>query len=87
MDSCFIRNSWTFNDKTITVCCQDVSDRIEKESEESEVVKRLEWGGAKIVKGDWKKHITQELQEGLVLYYCKFGNFCEVFIFAKLRIC
>ena len=44
-----------------------MSDRIEKESEESEVVKRLEWGGAKIVKGDWKKHITQELQEGLVL--------------------
>ena len=46
-----------------------MSDRIEKESEESEVVKRLEWGGAKIVKGDWKKHITQELQEGLVLIY------------------
>ena len=44
---------------------QDVSDRIEKESEESEVVKRLEWGGASIVKGDWRKHISQELQEGL----------------------
>lgn len=44
---------------------QDVSDRIEKESEESEVVKRLEWGGSTVVKGDWKKHISTELQEDL----------------------
>ena len=50
----------------IIVLIQDVSDRIEKESEESEVVKRLEWGGATVVKGDWKKHITTELQEGLL---------------------
>ena len=42
-----------------------MSDRIEKEAEESEVVKRLEWGGSTVVKGDWRKHISPELQEGL----------------------
>ena len=43
---------------------QDVSDRIEKESEESEVVKRLEWGGIRVVKEDWREHISVELQNG-----------------------
>ncbi|KAL4240931.1 Serine/threonine-protein kinase/endoribonuclease IRE1 [Mactra antiquata] len=44
---------------------QDVSDRIEKESEESTVVKKLEWGGDRVVKGDWRKHISMELQNDL----------------------
>ncbi|WAQ95754.1 ERN1-like protein [Mya arenaria] len=41
---------------------QNVSDRIEKDSEESMVVKQLEWGGDRVVKGDWRKNITMELQ-------------------------
>ncbi|XP_045214288.2 serine/threonine-protein kinase/endoribonuclease IRE1-like [Mercenaria mercenaria] len=44
---------------------QDVSDRIEKECEESVVVKRLEWGGDRVVKGDWRSHISKELQDDL----------------------
>ena len=51
-----------------------MSDRIEKESEESEVVKRLECIGATIsrdtiVNVDWRKHISQELQQGLYLVH------------------
>lgn len=46
---------------------QDVSDRIEKESEESEVVKHLEYGGDRVVKGDWRKHISTELQNGRLM--------------------
>ncbi|KAJ8317880.1 hypothetical protein KUTeg_002971 [Tegillarca granosa] len=44
---------------------QDVSDRIEKETEECEVVQRLETRGLEVVKFDWKKHITVELQNDL----------------------
>jgi hypothetical protein len=47
-------------------CFQDVSDRIEKESESSLVVKKLEWGGDRVVKGDWRNHISMELQNGNV---------------------
>ncbi|KAL3877911.1 hypothetical protein ACJMK2_035553 [Sinanodonta woodiana] len=44
---------------------QDVSDRIEKEKEDCEVILRLELGGTTVVKGDWKKHICLELQNDL----------------------
>ncbi|KAK3586701.1 hypothetical protein CHS0354_039173 [Potamilus streckersoni] len=44
---------------------QDVSDRIEKEKEDCEVIQRLETGGTTIIKGDWKKHICLELQNDL----------------------
>ena len=65
-----------------------MSDRIEKESEESEVVKRLEWGGATIVKGDWKRHISQELQEGLYWFYLlKICSMSEAVLFWCLIRC
>ncbi|KAK6170116.1 hypothetical protein SNE40_018589 [Patella caerulea] len=44
---------------------QDVSDRIEKETEECEAVQRLEKDAYVIVKYDWRKNITSELQEDL----------------------
>lgn len=45
---------------------QDLSDRTEKEKAETcEVVQRLETGSDLIIKNDWKKHITEELQEDL----------------------
>lgn len=47
---------------------QDVSDRIEKEPPESEVVRRLERGGFEVVRGDWREHITEELQKDLRKY-------------------
>ncbi|XP_046337204.2 serine/threonine-protein kinase/endoribonuclease IRE1-like [Haliotis rufescens] len=44
---------------------QDVSDRIEKEKEDSEVVRRLEKEAHAIVRWDWRRNITQELQNDL----------------------
>ncbi|XP_033737119.1 serine/threonine-protein kinase/endoribonuclease IRE1-like [Pecten maximus] len=44
---------------------QDVSDRIEKETEQCEVVQKLEAGGSEVVKKDWRKNITVELQNDL----------------------
>nr|KAG5713770.1 hypothetical protein BaRGS_024397 [Batillaria attramentaria] len=41
---------------------QDVSDRIEKEDENSPVVQNLEKNGLFVVKFDWRRNITQELQ-------------------------
>uniref|UniRef100_A0A224Z8L0 non-specific serine/threonine protein kinase n=1 Tax=Rhipicephalus zambeziensis TaxID=60191 RepID=A0A224Z8L0_9ACAR len=47
---------------------QDVSDRIEKEPADSTVVRRLERGGFEVVRGDWRDHITEELQKDLRKY-------------------
>uniref|UniRef100_G3UF31 Serine/threonine-protein kinase/endoribonuclease IRE1 n=1 Tax=Loxodonta africana TaxID=9785 RepID=G3UF31_LOXAF len=44
---------------------QDVSDRIEKESLDSPIVKQLERGGRAVVKMDWKENITVPLQTDL----------------------
>ncbi|ESO84211.1 hypothetical protein LOTGIDRAFT_108604, partial [Lottia gigantea] len=44
---------------------QDVSDRIEKETEDNLVVQRLETDAYMIVKYDWRKNIGPELQEDL----------------------
>lgn len=44
---------------------QDVSDRIEKEMPDSQVVQSLELGGSEVVKKDWRKNITEELQNDL----------------------
>jgi len=45
----------------------DVSDRIEKEASVSPVMQSLEQGGLKVVKGDWRANITEELREGIVV--------------------
>ncbi|RUS89808.1 hypothetical protein EGW08_002420 [Elysia chlorotica] len=44
---------------------QDVSDRVEKEDETCEVVLKLENQGLPVVRFDWRKNITVELQEDL----------------------
>lgn len=44
---------------------QDVSDRIEKEDENSPLVQNLEKNGLFVVKFDWRKAITEELQNDL----------------------
>jgi hypothetical protein len=51
------------------VVVQDVSDRIEKEEESSAVVENLEKNGLFVVKFDWRKAITVELQNGQCLIY------------------
>jgi len=45
----------------------DVSDRIEKEASLSPMMQSLEQGGLKVVKGDWRANITEELREGIVV--------------------
>lgn len=44
---------------------QDVSDRIEKEPEESELLLSLQKDSIPVVRGDWKVHLSAELQEDL----------------------
>jgi len=44
---------------------QDLSDRVEKELPHSEIVQRLEKGGIDVVKGEWRRHLTKELQDDL----------------------
>ena len=44
---------------------QDLSDRIEKEPLDSDVVLSLERGGFDVVKGDWRRYLTMELQTDL----------------------
>lgn len=41
-----------------------MSDRIEKETVDSEVLICLEEKGLEVVKFDWRKHISEELQNG-----------------------
>lgn len=43
---------------------QDVSDRIEKEAEESDLLVSLQKDSIPVVRGDWKVHLGSELQEG-----------------------
>ncbi|XP_020626094.1 serine/threonine-protein kinase/endoribonuclease IRE1-like [Orbicella faveolata] len=44
---------------------QDVSDRIEKEDEESDLLVSLQKDSIPVVRGDWKVHLGSELQEDL----------------------
>jgi len=44
---------------------QDVSDRIEKEKESADILKSLQSNSIAVVRGDWKMHIGQLLQDDL----------------------
>ncbi|XP_032242727.1 serine/threonine-protein kinase/endoribonuclease IRE1 [Nematostella vectensis] len=44
---------------------QDVSDRIEKESDDSPLLDALQRDSIRVVRGDWKVHICQALQDDL----------------------
>lgn len=50
--------------RVLVILFQDVSDRIEKESEESELLVLLQKDSIPVVRGDWKVHLGSELQEG-----------------------
>ena len=49
---------------------QDVSDRIEKEPSTSPVMQSLEQGGLKVVRGDWRANISEEVREGSLDNQC-----------------
>ncbi|KAI1304172.1 Serine/threonine-protein kinase/endoribonuclease ire-1 [Halotydeus destructor] len=44
---------------------QDLSDRIEREPHDSDIVSNLERGGFDVVKGDWRRFLSVELQSDL----------------------
>ena len=52
------------NDFQTSLLLQDVSDRIEKEPDESELLVLLQKDSIPVVRGDWKVHLSSELQEG-----------------------
>lgn len=55
---------WPVIDLQTLVLLQDVSDRIEKENEDSELLVSLQKDSIPVVRGDWKVHLSTELQEG-----------------------
>lgn len=61
---------------------QDVSDRIEKEPDESPLLNALQKDSIPVVRGDWKVHIGSELQEGTVKS-CTLGHRQHVGILTK----
>ncbi|CAH1794461.1 unnamed protein product [Owenia fusiformis] len=64
-----LRHPFFWNRERQLMFFQDVSDRIEKESADNGIIVVLENGGLNIdlavVKGDWREHISQELQTDL----------------------
>jgi len=52
------------SDFQTSLLLQDVSDRIEKEPDESELLVSLQKDSIPVVRGDWKVHLSSELQEG-----------------------
>ncbi|XP_074647988.1 serine/threonine-protein kinase/endoribonuclease IRE1-like isoform X2 [Tubulanus polymorphus] len=69
---------------------QDVSDRTEKVPPEDYVVQSLESGGLEIVKKDWRKHITEELQTDLRRFRSYKGSSVRDLMRAmrnKVRLC
>ena len=52
----------------------DVSDRLEKLDNEDELVASLDRGAGKVVLGDWRKVITEPLQQDLRRFRSYRGN-------------
>ena len=57
--SCF-----SLNDFQTSLLLQNVSDRIEKEPDELQLLVLLQKDSIPVVRGDWKVHLSSELQEG-----------------------
>jgi len=51
-----------------------VSDRIEKENSDTDIIKSLESNNKDVVKGDWRRHISMELQTDLKKFRSYKGN-------------
>ena len=60
-----VKHPYFWNLKQSLQFLQDVSDRIECEKMDSEIVQNLEYGGLDVCQGDWRRHISIELQEDL----------------------
>ncbi|KAH9504016.1 Serine/threonine-protein kinase/endoribonuclease IRE1 [Bulinus truncatus] len=60
-----LKHPFFWSKETQLAFFQDVSDRLEKEDENCEVVRRLEYNGLPVIKDDWRQVISPELQEDL----------------------
>ena len=61
-----VKHPFFWNSKQSLQFLQDISDRIESEkSIDSPIVGELEYGGLDVCCGDWRRHISIELQEDL----------------------
>ncbi|GFU30960.1 hypothetical protein NPIL_601761 [Nephila pilipes] len=60
-----LKHPFFWNQEKILSFFQDISDRIEKEPDDSLIMKSLERYGYYIVNQDWREHITIELQNDL----------------------
>ncbi|XP_065660136.1 serine/threonine-protein kinase/endoribonuclease IRE1 isoform X2 [Hydra vulgaris] len=63
--NCILKHPFFWTKSKQLSFLQDVSDRIEKEPEGAEILKKLQDGSIAVVRGDWKLHIGEELQEDL----------------------
>lgn len=60
-----IKHPYFWNGKQTLQFLQDVSDRIECENVDSKIIEVLENGGIDVCQGDWRRHLSIELQEDL----------------------
>lgn len=60
-----VKHPFFWNEKQSLQFMQDVSDRFECETFDSEFLKILEFGSLDVCKGDWRRCISVELQEDL----------------------
>lgn len=70
-----VKHPFFWNSKQSLQFLQDISDRIESEkSADSPLVGALEYGGLDVCRGDWRRHISVELQEDLRKFRNYKGN-------------
>lgn len=63
-----------WNEPKILTFFQDVSDRIEKEDVQSDVIKNLESRSWRVIRGDWRIHVDDAVAQNLRMYRNYRGN-------------
>ncbi|KAK7794108.1 hypothetical protein R5R35_012602 [Gryllus longicercus] len=66
--SAIVKHPIFWKNHSILTFFQDVSDRIEKEDQTSNVLQNLEYGSLVVVRGDWRNHIDEEVAQDLRKY-------------------
>ncbi|XP_028827928.1 serine/threonine-protein kinase/endoribonuclease IRE1 isoform X2 [Denticeps clupeoides] len=72
--SCVLKHPFFWRPEKQLQFFQDVSDRIEKEPADSEIVVRLETSGRGVVRTNWRMHISAPLQTDLRKFRTYKGN-------------
>lgn len=72
--ACVLKHPFFWSPEKQLLFFQDVSDRIEKEPAESQIVVRLETAGRSVVRTNWRMHISVPLQTDLRRFRTYKGN-------------